>query len=121
MRLALTAGRMVPGAAAPCPLEPAAEFSRSEGRAGVLKITRRSGKGQVPTVQLEGEVLGPWVDAVRDACAKRGGRSRRLRLDLAAVTYADAAGVRLLRDLLSEGIEIAACSNFLTELLHLDD
>ena len=121
MRLALTAGRMVPGAAAPCPLEPAVEFSHSEGRAGVLKITRRSGKGQVPTVQLEGEVLGPWVDAVREACTEPGRRSRRLRLDLAAVTYADAAGVQVLRDLVGEGIEIAACSNFLTELLHLDD
>ena len=87
----------------------------------MLKITRRSGRGQVPTVQLEGEVLGPWVGAVRDACAKRGRRSRRLRLDLAAVSYADAAGTQLLRDLLREGVEVVACSSFLTELLHLDD
>jgi anti-anti-sigma regulatory factor len=86
----------------------------------VLKITRLSHKGGRLTIKLEGEILGPWVGAVRDACTQRGRRCRRLCLDLAAVTYADAAGVQLLRDLVGEGIEIAACSNFLTELLHPD-
>ena len=84
----------------------------------MLKITRLSHKGRRLTIKLEGEILGPWVGAVRDACAKRLRRSRRLRLDLAAVTYADAAGVQLLRDLIGEGIEIAACSLFIAELLH---
>jgi hypothetical protein len=44
----------------------------------------------VPTLKVEGEIVGPRVGAVRDACAKRGLRSKRPRLDLAAVTYADA-------------------------------
>jgi hypothetical protein len=87
----------------------------------VLKITRFSQKGRGLTIKLEGEILGPWVGAVRDACTKRGRRCRRLRLDLAAVNFADAAGVHLLRDLVGEGIEIVACSSFLAELLHLDD
>jgi hypothetical protein len=39
-------------------------------------------------------------------------------LDLVAVTYVDAAGVQSLRDLMAEGVEIAACSNFVGELLH---
>jgi hypothetical protein len=87
----------------------------------VLKITRLSHKGGRLTIRLEGEILGPWVGAVREACTKRGRRPGRLRLDLAAVNYADAAGTQLLRDLMREGIEIAACSSFLAELLHLDD
>ena len=87
----------------------------------MLKITRLSHKGQGLTIKLEGEILGPWVGAVRDACAKRGRRPRRLRLDLAAVTYADVAGVQLLRDLVAEGIEVAACSPFIAELLHPED
>jgi hypothetical protein len=87
----------------------------------VLKITRLSHKGGRLTIKLEGEILAPWVGTVRDACAQRGRRRRRLRLDLVAVTYADAAGTQLLRDLMREGIEIAACSRFLAELLHLDD
>ena len=86
----------------------------------MLKITRLSHKGRRLTIKLEGEILGPWVGAVRDACTHRGRRSKRLRLDLADVTYVDAAGVQLLRDLMREGIEIAACSSFVGELLHLE-
>jgi anti-anti-sigma regulatory factor len=87
----------------------------------VLKITRHSRKGRELTIKLEGEVLAPWVGTVRDACTQPGRRSRRMCLDLSAVTYADAAGVQLLRDLLREGIDLAACSSFLAELLHLSE
>jgi hypothetical protein len=83
----------------------------------VLKITLLSQKGRGLTVKLEGEILGPWLGTVRDASAIPGLRPRRL--DLAAVTYVDAAGVQLLRDLMAEGVEIAACSSFVGELLDL--
>jgi hypothetical protein len=58
------------------------------------------------------------VGAVRDACAPQGRRSEPLCLDLAAVTYVDAPGAQLLRDLLGEGIAIAACSGCVGMLLH---
>src|SRR5262249_20827327 len=99
----------------------AIRFSPAHGfeeAAGVLKITRLSHKGRGLTVRLEGEILGAWVGAVRDACA--GQRRRPRRLDLAAVAYVDAAGVQLLRDLMAEGVEIAACSSIVGELLHLE-
>jgi hypothetical protein len=41
-----------------------------------------------------------------------------MRLELAAVTDVDAAGVQLLCDLVAEGAEIAVCSSFVGELLH---
>ena len=84
----------------------------------MLKITRLARKGRGLTIKLEGELLGPWVDSVRDACAVRGRRPRHLRLDLAAVIYVDTAGIQLLRDLVAEGVEIAACSSFIGALLH---
>ena len=87
----------------------------------MLKITRLPRKGRVPTIKLEGEILTPWVGAVREACPQRGRGPEQICLDLAAVTYADAAGTQLLRDLMRGGIEIAACSSFIAELLHLDD
>jgi hypothetical protein len=87
----------------------------------VLKITRLSRGVSALTVKLEGQLLGPWVPAVRDACRERGRRSGRLLLNLAAVTYADDAGVQLLRDLVGEGVEIAACSGFVAELLRAED
>jgi anti-anti-sigma regulatory factor len=84
----------------------------------VLKVTRLSRGVPALTVKLEGQLLGRWVPVVRDACRARGRRSGRLLLDLTAVTYADAAGAQLLRDLVGEGVEIAACSGFVGELLH---
>ncbi|PWT86622.1 MAG: hypothetical protein C5B56_12155 [Proteobacteria bacterium] len=84
----------------------------------MLKITRLTCKGRGLTIKLEGELLEPWVGSVRDTCMARGRRPRHLCLDLAAVTYVDAAGVQLLSDLLAAGAEIAACSNFVGELLH---
>jgi anti-anti-sigma regulatory factor len=84
----------------------------------VLRITWLSRKGRGLTLKVEGLILGPWVDTLRAACAARGRRPRRLRLDLAAVTYVDAAGVHLLRDLMAKGVAIAACSGFVGELLH---
>jgi anti-anti-sigma regulatory factor len=83
----------------------------------VLKITRLSRTVRVLTIKLEGELLEPWVPTVRDACQRRGRRPGRLCLDLAALTYADAAGVQLLRELVGEGVEIAACSSFVGALL----
>jgi ABC-type transporter Mla MlaB component len=70
------------------------------------------------TLKLEGEILAPWVSSVRAACIAQGQRSEPLCLDLADVTYADAAGVQLLRDLMAQGVEIAGCSSFVAELLH---
>jgi hypothetical protein len=83
----------------------------------VLKLTRLSRTGRVPMVKMEGQILEPWVAVVREVCARRGRRSKRLRLDLAAVTYVDAAGAQLLRDLLRAGVEIGACSGYVQELL----
>ena len=71
-------------------------------------------------IKLEGELLKPWVEAVLDACAKQGRRPRQVVLDLAAVTYVDGPGSKLLRDLAGAGIEIGACSSFVAELLDLE-
>jgi len=87
----------------------------------VLKITQHSGKGRRRVIKLEGELLEPWVEAVRDACTRRNRRSKPVVLDLKAVTYADGPGAQLLRELLGEGIEIAACSSFIAELLDMEE
>jgi anti-anti-sigma regulatory factor len=83
----------------------------------MLKITRLSQKG---LMKLEGELLEPWVGTVRDACTTEGRHNQRPRLDLAAVTYVDAAGAQILRDLINEGVEIVACTTFVGTLLQLE-
>lgn len=84
----------------------------------MLKVTMQlSPTVRALTIKLEGELREPWLAIVREACLppKRG--ARRLRLDLTAVNYADAAGAQLLRELVDAGVEIAACSGFIGELL----
>ena len=85
----------------------------------MLKITGPSRKNRTLTIKLEGQILAPWVSTLRDLCTKRDRRRKRPVLDLADVTYVDAAGAGLLRELMDEGIEIAACSTFVAELLRL--
>jgi hypothetical protein len=66
-------------------------------------------------MKLEGELLEPWVNTVREICTRKG---RRLYLDLTEVTYI-AVGTRLVRELIEGGIEISGCSRFVGQLLQL--
>lgn len=85
----------------------------------MLRITS-STKDGTAWLRLEGKLVGPWVDECRTACARETGRDGRLALDLAAVTFVDADGVRLLRQLVDQGTDIPVRSNFVTELLRLE-
>jgi ABC-type transporter Mla MlaB component len=87
----------------------------------MLRITLLTGADSAQTIKLEGTLLGPWVDEVREACAGAMARPGRTRLDLTAVPFVDTAGVALLRELISRGVEIAGCSGYVAELIHRAD
>ena len=77
----------------------------------MLMITRTEGSDSSRTLKLGGKLRGPWVEELQATCeeAKESPQSR-LRLDLAAVSFADAAGVACLHGLIREGVLIVACS-----------
>jgi ABC-type transporter Mla MlaB component len=83
----------------------------------MLKLTWHTRADQTLTLELEGELLGPWVEEVREACAGPAVATGLIRLDLSAVTFVDSPGLRLLRDLIRRGIETPVCSGFVAELL----
>lgn len=85
----------------------------------MLRITS-STKDGTAWLRLEGKLVGPWVDECRGACARARAHGRGVALDLAAVTFVDADGVRLLRQLVDQGTDIPVRSNFVTELLRLE-
>ena len=70
------------------------------------------------TLKLEGKILGPWVDELGRACEVSGLPQYCLRLDLAAVTFVDSIGLKLLDDLLRQGATIVGCSDFISDLLN---
>ena len=83
----------------------------------MLRINPVSDPGQVPTLKVEGKLLGPWVDELRDACRSQACPSNGIGLDLSAVTFVDAAGIELLGNLIRQGTQIIACSGYVAELL----
>jgi ABC-type transporter Mla MlaB component len=87
----------------------------------VLKITEIARNDSGKTFKLEGKLFGPWVDELWNVCMQPLDRLEQVDLDLAAVTFVNAAGAELLRDLIRRGIIITQCSAFVAELLHAED
>ena len=87
----------------------------------MLKITEIARNDSRRTFKLEGKLLGPWVDELRNACTQPLALLEQIGLDLAAVTFVNAAGAELLRELIRRGIIITRCSAFVAELLHAEE
>ena len=87
----------------------------------MLRITEvADGSGLL--LKLEGKLREPWVEELaRSARRALPEGHGPIRLDLSSVTFADKAGVRLLRELLRQGVEIAATSAFVAALLRPED
>ncbi len=86
----------------------------------MLKITRIVGPDATLTFKVEGKLLGPWVAELFHVCTAGEGLSGRDCLDLSGVTFVDQAGANLLKDLLSRGFTVSACSGFVAVLLRLE-
>jgi ABC-type transporter Mla MlaB component len=71
-------------------------------------MLRISPRGTV--LHLEGQIVGPWVDELAIACD----RFQPVALDLTEVTFADRAGLALLKDL---KIRMNGLSPFMEEQL----
>ncbi len=90
-----------------------AEFGRALALySGMLRITindTESGMGLV----LEGRIAGPWVQELERVWVEMAPRlgSKKLSIDLRNVTYADAGGKRVLRNIFSQsGAKLVANS-----------
>jgi hypothetical protein len=83
----------------------------------MLRLSQIASTHRTQTIKLEGKLLGPWVDEVRQACLAGMDPCSRINLDLSALIFVDAAGERLLRDLIARGNKVLACSGYIAELL----
>jgi anti-anti-sigma regulatory factor len=62
----------------------------------MLKITREQLEDRMAVLHLEGRLVGPWVDYLRDICENILRARLNLTVDLQHVSFADRSGVRLL-------------------------
>jgi ABC-type transporter Mla MlaB component len=85
----------------------------------MLRITRTIENGSV-LLKLEGKLLADWVPEVLEQIPSGSGLHSQLNLDLAQVSFIDAAGEALLRGLISRGANVSGCSSYLSELLNVE-
>jgi hypothetical protein len=83
----------------------------------MLRITVVESNARAVTLRVEGRIAGLWVEELRTTCNVHTCPDPiQLHLELEDVSFADAAGVRYLKELQSQGVGFYHVSPFLREL-----
>jgi len=83
----------------------------------VLKISVMSDSSEAISFQLEGKLVGPWVEELRRLSNAALARSEAVSLDLEKVWFVDSRGIALLRDLAKQKVAQLNCSQFISQQL----
>jgi anti-anti-sigma regulatory factor len=84
----------------------------------MLKITVVESSSEAVRLRAEGRLTGGWVDELRRTCDLHAfSDGIRLTLDLADVSFADAAGIELLKELRIRLVTLLRPSSLLAEQL----
>jgi ABC-type transporter Mla MlaB component len=84
----------------------------------MLRITVVETSEIAVTLRVEGRITGPWVEELRTACYVHAFPDEvQLSLQLADISFADTAGVALLKELRHRGAGLIGTTPFLTEQL----
>jgi hypothetical protein len=93
------------------------QLQEGSERDAMLRISRLESNDGTAAIKIEGKLLAPWLEEVHRLFPAEA-NELAFRLDLSDLSYADAAGTRLLKRLLALGVEIRSCSPYVAELLH---
>ena len=83
----------------------------------MLKISIISDSDQAIALQLEGKLVGPWVEELRKLSDEALSLQKSVSLDLERVWFVDPRGVTLLRDLAKRQVSELNCSQFVSQQL----
>jgi hypothetical protein len=83
----------------------------------MLRISVRIDGDMGTCVDLEGQIIGPWVGELGRICEPLLGGTRPLTLDLAAVSFVGRDGVDLLARLRHARVTLRNCSRLIDEQL----
>jgi len=81
----------------------------------VLRITH-SGYRTVAALEVDGKLIGPWVDELRCVIAALPAEDAK-RLNLERLEFADPSGLRLLHRLRREGVDLVGVPPLIEGLL----
>lgn len=82
----------------------------------MLRITAQP-NGDTTRLVLEGRLVGESVVELQRVSRELSAQGRHIALDLVSLRFADAAGVRLLRELIDDSAELQRASAFVSALL----
>ncbi len=83
----------------------------------MLKISIVSDSGQAIQFQLEGNLVGPWVEELQRLSDEALSHHKTVSLDLEKVWFVDLHGVTLLHDLARRQVSQVNCSQFVSQQL----
>lgn len=84
----------------------------------MLRITVVESSKIAVTLRVEGRITGLWVEELRAACnVHTSPDDVQLSLELADISFADAAGIALLRELRNRGVGLIQTTPLLAEQL----
>jgi len=83
----------------------------------MLKIVETTAHNGRVILELEGRVIGPWVDELRRVCERTFDVGAGLTLDVARVQFVDRDGLALLRSLRLRDVTLVHCSGFVAAQL----
>jgi hypothetical protein len=84
----------------------------------MLRITVVESSRTAVTLRAEGRIAGSWVEELRKACDVHTFADEvKLSLELADVSFADAPGIQLLKELGSRGVGLLHANPFMAEQL----
>jgi anti-anti-sigma regulatory factor len=84
----------------------------------MLRITVVESSPTAVTLRVEGRITGLSVEELQTACEVHSlANEVQLSLELADVSFADAAGIVLLKQLQSRGVTLVRASPFMAEQL----
>lgn len=83
----------------------------------MLKISVTNQSSEATNFQLEGKLVGPWVEELRRLSDAALMTSEAVSLDLEKVWFVDSQGIVLLRDLAKRHVAQINCSQFISQQL----
>ena len=83
----------------------------------MLKISVINDSDQAIQFQLEGKLVGPWVEELQRLSDEALSLQKAVSLDLERVWFVDSRGVSLLRDLAKRQVSELNCSQFVSQQL----
>lgn len=83
----------------------------------MLRISVTSDSDEAIHIQLEGKLIGPWVEELRLLSNDALRQKKIVTLDLEKLWFMDLDGARLLRDLKRRQVPQTNCSHFIGQQL----